>query len=79
MLTKEEINILEEVWRIFGQWSAKQLEFFTHQHNAWIESYGERHIGSRCEEVMTISAIKQDFKALLKAKNNDSITQFSHY
>ena len=65
-LNEDALNILSEVWRVYGQWSARQLENFTHKHPPWIEAYGDRKAGAACDEVISQQAIKDYFSTLIR-------------
>ena len=64
-LHDDALHILSEVWRVYGQWSAKQLENLTHKQAPWKDAYGDRQIGLACDEVITQKAIKDYFITLI--------------
>ena len=36
--TREDLDVLEQVWDVYGQYTANQLESITHQHDPWINT-----------------------------------------
>lgn len=51
----ETVDILNEVWEAYGQYSAKRLEELTHSEDPWKNARARRHCGpgDRCDEVIT--------------------------
>ena len=39
---KEVQNFLDEIWKIFGKYSADQLEYMTHHEDPWIKARGNK-------------------------------------
>lgn len=40
-LSPDVLNVLEQVWDVYGEYSANQLEIITHNEKPWIEARGD--------------------------------------
>ena len=56
---------LERVWREFGNLTAKQLEYMTHQELPWVEARGSTPYGDPCTAVISETTMKIYYKGLI--------------
>lgn len=62
----DELQVLDEVWEIYGDYDAKYLERLTHQERPWIEARGSLRPGERCENIISESVMKEFYSRLLE-------------
>ena len=60
IIKKSDSEFLEEVWEIFGKFSANRLVYITHEHQPWQSAYK-----SRSKEI-TSKAMKDYYKGVFK-------------
>jgi uncharacterized phage-associated protein len=58
-VSKRAQKLLDEVWDVYGQFSAWKLRDITHEHNPWKET--------KQGDVINIAKMKRYFKTLIKA------------
>lgn len=61
------LDLLEEVWKVYGQFSAKALENMTHEETPWKKTRGKLGEIQRCKKEISEKEIEQYYKALLEA------------
>jgi uncharacterized phage-associated protein len=59
--SKEEEHLLSEIWRVYGQFTAKRLEEMTHEETPYIEARGDLPEYAKCSEVITHRSMKAYF------------------
>lgn len=64
--TEEQIETLEEVWRVYGDYDAKYLEKLTHQEEPWIEARGTCMPGEICSNIISTATMKRFYGSLLE-------------
>jgi uncharacterized phage-associated protein len=65
-LSEAQQNFLEEVWRVYGQFSAKRLEEMTHGEPPYLDARGNIPEYARSSEVISPSSMKEYFRSLKK-------------
>ena len=50
-------DILEQVWQVYGQYTANELESISHQESSWIEARGNCSAYSICSSVISDESI----------------------
>lgn len=58
-------KILEEVWRVYGQFSAKRLEELTHSEDPWRDARGNLPECASCNKKISQAAMKSYYRSLL--------------
>lgn len=53
----EERNFLNEIWEVYGKFTAKYLENLTHEEAPWIEARGETPEGEYCDTPISRSTM----------------------
>ena len=71
MLTDETKSFLDEVWRVYGQFSAKRLEDLTHQESPWIEARKGLPPEAVCHNVISMKSMKNHFKKMMKVPRGE--------
>jgi uncharacterized phage-associated protein len=61
--SKDITDVLEQVFEVYGDISAKKLEDMTHTDKPWIEARGDCEPEIRCTNIMPKAKIKQYFLA----------------
>lgn len=74
-LGETELHVIDETWRVYGQWSARQLEDKTHSHDPWKQAYSDRPQGSQCDEVITHESMQNYFHELAMQSNHKPSSQ----
>lgn len=64
--TEEQMETLEEVWRVYGDYDAKYLEKLTHQEEPWIEARGTCMSGEICSNIISTATMKRFYGSLLE-------------
>lgn len=65
-MTKKEEHLLSEIWRVYGQFTAKRLEEMTHEEAPYLEARGDLAEYAKCSEVITHRSMKVHFSKLKK-------------
>ena len=60
----ETLNLLHEVYRVYGSLSAKYLENLSHQEEPWKEARGDLPLELRCVTPISKDTMKNYYKAL---------------
>ncbi|MFD1675391.1 Panacea domain-containing protein [Alicyclobacillus fodiniaquatilis] len=63
---EDEMNVLSQVWEIYGDYDAKYLERLTHQEFPWIEARDGLPDGAYCDTIIDQSTMKQFYTGLLE-------------
>lgn len=61
----DQMDLLDEVWDVYGQFDAKYLEELTHQELPWIEARKGYSPGERCSVVISTETMKKYYSSLL--------------
>lgn len=62
------LEILDEVWNVYGQYSAKRLEELTHAEDPWRRARAGYDPGERCTVEITPQAMQLFYTELLKSQ-----------
>lgn len=63
----DDLQFLAQIWAQYGPMSGKQLEYLTHSEEPWKLAYGDRPMGSACENEITLEAMKAYYGRQLAA------------
>ena len=63
-----EKGLLDEIWKVYGDYDAKYLEKLTHQELPWIEARNGCQPDERCNNVINNTTIMEYYRSLLKEK-----------
>ncbi|MDK2014598.1 MULTISPECIES: Panacea domain-containing protein [unclassified Deinococcus] len=63
-LTLEQKDLLDEIWEVYGGYTAKALEELTHAESPWLDKRKDLAPLQRCTEEITQQAIKAYFDTL---------------
>lgn len=55
-------NIIDEVWKRYGDLSGKELEALTHRENPWREAYGDTPPGGRCTREVPLELMREFYR-----------------
>ncbi|AOQ23092.1 hypothetical protein MTAT_26050 [Moorella thermoacetica] len=66
IFTKEQLEILDEVWNAYGQFDAKYLEELTHQEEPWRKARGSCLPGEACNNIISLKLMKEYYSQLLE-------------
>lgn len=69
-LDAEVESLLEEVYTLYGEHSAKYLEQLTHSEEPWLNARGGRPLEARCTCIIPKDAMKAFYRAKLEAPAN---------
>lgn len=64
--TDKQIETLEEVWNVYGDYDAKYLEKLTHQEDPWIEARGSCPHGDSCNNLISTETMRRYYSSLLE-------------
>ena len=64
--TTEQLDTLNEVWRVYGCYDAQYLENLTHNEKPWIDARGYCSLGDKCETEITVDAMREYYSTLLE-------------
>ena len=62
-LSDSDKEILDAVWVKLGHWTARELEYWTHQHDPWRNARGNTPLGAHSTAEITIAALKKFYCA----------------
>lgn len=65
--SEDQLELLEEVWNVYGQYDGRYLENLTHQEEPWQEAREGYSPGERCEVVISNDTMEHFYKEFLKA------------
>ena len=65
-IKKADRRVLEDVWRVYGQFTAKRLEEMTHSETPWINARGELAPEEKSNNSLKVDDMKDYFSALLR-------------
>jgi uncharacterized phage-associated protein len=65
-LPKKTLTHLEEVWRVYGKFSAGKLERLTHSEEPWKKARAGMPIDAPSHNVISLSSIKNYYCSLIK-------------
>lgn len=65
-LTEEEKEFLDEIWDVYGKYSAKYLEYLTHQEKPWREARGNLPDGARCNTPISEETMAEYYRSLIE-------------
>lgn len=63
--TQGQLEVLEDVWNIYGEYDAKYLERLTHQELPWQEARGDVVDGATCYTQILENTMKDFYSSLL--------------
>jgi len=61
-LDKEVEGLLDDIWAVYGERSAKYLENMTHSEKPWIETRGRLSLEAKCERIISKNLMKNFYK-----------------
>lgn len=64
-LTKEEEKFLDEVWDAYGRYTAKYLEYLTHQEDPWLEARQGLPPDAHCTNPISEETMKRYYRSLM--------------
>lgn len=62
--TRKQLDLLEEVWDIYGGYDGRYLEQLTHQEEPWREARRGYSPGQRCTEAIDNGTMERYYKSL---------------
>lgn len=65
IVTKEQMTLLDDVWDVYGKYSAKHLENLTHQEDPWISAREGYEDGEYCTVPLDEELMKQFYQGLI--------------
>lgn len=65
-LNKNEQAFLDDVWNVYGQFTAKRLEEMTHSEAPWIKARGNTPEYQTCTTVITHASMREYYSKQLK-------------
>jgi len=63
-LPEEVAAFLDEVWEVYGQYSAKRLEDLTHDEAPWVDARGDLDPLARCSHVISKDVMREYYSAV---------------
>lgn len=66
VLPEEEREFLDEIWDVYGRFSAKYLEALTHGETPWKEARGDLPDGARCNVPLSEETMKEYYRSLIE-------------
>lgn len=66
VFSRDELDVLDQVWEIYGDYDAKYLERVTHQERPWIEARGDTLPGGYCDTVISQKTMSEFYSRLLE-------------
>lgn len=63
---REQLELLDEVWRVYGRFDAKYLEELTHNERPWQEARRGYAPGDRCSEIISTATMQEYYSTLLE-------------
>lgn len=63
-LPEETRDLIDEVWRVYGDFSGSELEALTHSEDPWRSTYGDRPPGTRCEDVIPLDLMQEYYRSV---------------
>lgn len=70
-LTKDQIELIDEVISVYGKMTGLQLEKLTHSEKPWIEARGKCQPGDRCSDLISNDTMKKYYKKALYGKKSN--------
>ncbi|MFX4302963.1 Panacea domain-containing protein [Alicyclobacillus tolerans] len=67
IFSSDQLDVLDQVWEIYGDFDAKYLERLTHQERPWIEARGDLPPGAYCNTVISQSVMKEFYTELMRS------------
>jgi len=64
LFTKEQLEILDAVWEIYGQYDGEYLWRLICQEYPWISARNECDSGDHCGNVITLSSMKEYYSSI---------------
>ncbi len=64
----DEKSFLDEVWRVYGAFSAKRLEDITHSEGPWVAARGNLAPAAKSSAEITPDSMKRFYKSKLAKK-----------
>ena len=65
-LDGETESVLDEVWNVYGQFTAKHLEDMTHNEPPWVDAREGYSPGEACQEIISKEAMRAYYASQLK-------------
>lgn len=65
-IPQEAKEVLDEIWRVYGDYDAKYLERLTHQELPWIEARGTCQPDERCNTKIKNETMMNFYRSFLK-------------
>ena len=63
--TDEQLDVMNQVWEVYGKYDAKYLEELTHKELPWIEARKGYGPGERCNVVISTDTMREYYRGLL--------------
>ena len=63
--SEDQLDLLEEVWEVYGQFDAKYLEQLTHNERPWQEAREGYAPGDRCNVIISMDTMKEYYSGLV--------------
>ena len=64
-LGEDDINILDEVWKEYGRFSATELSALAHREDPWKIAYGDLPQGSACDQEILLDGMRDFYQKKL--------------
>jgi uncharacterized phage-associated protein len=74
-LDKETTDLLEEIYEIYGEHSAKHLELLTHQEKPWKEARGSLAPEQKSETIISKKSLQDFYSEMYRKQNEQQKTQ----
>jgi len=65
LFTADELDVLNEIWEIYGDFDAKYLEKLTHDEEPWIEARHGLPEGAYCDSIIRQDTMKKFYTELM--------------
>jgi uncharacterized phage-associated protein len=62
LFSTDVLEVLDEIWRVYGPLSANQLELLTHSEEPWLEQRGDIDPLINCTKVISNETIKRYYR-----------------
>lgn len=61
---EDKVNILKQVWEVYGCYTANDLEYFVHQEKPWLEQRGGLEFFENCTNPISVQTMKEYYGAI---------------
>lgn len=66
VIEKDKRDFLDEIWDLYGKFTAKYLSELTHQEDPWIEARGNAGPGDKCRTIINEESMKRYYGKLIE-------------